>query len=363
MTVALKSTRIKEVPHNRLTFGEAEVEAVARTVRSGQWAHGPRVTELESELARIAKVKYCVCVASGLAALRLALGALGIKHGDTVLVPAYSCVALANACLSWGATPHPVDIESGTWNLSARCCARAISELRPKAIIAVNTFGAPVNLSLGHGGPPIIEDCAHAFGLEVGGWSLGGRFEVGILSFYATKLMGGREGGAVLTNSAGVFEFVKSARDYSDKPPDAHRMNDKMTDLEASLVLSQLERLPEMLTRRETLALRYIDLLSSSGASRFFRLPHVDGKRIWYRFAVEMLRDNPQCIVDKLHSEGVEAALPVSDWRSPGGLVCPKADRAYGSLLSLPLYPSLTEEEQDHVVDSFLAHCREKSRA
>ena len=364
MSVVSKPTRVREVPHNRLTFGEAEVEAVTRTVRSGQWAQGPRVAELECELARIAKVRYCVCVASGLSAVRLALGALGVTQGARVLVPAYSCVALANACLSWGAEPVPVDIESDTWNLDARRCRQAISVTDAKAIIAVNTFGAPADLAYGQNTRiPIIEDCAHAFGLDVDGRALGGRSEIGILSFYATKLLGGGEGGAVLTNSADVFQFVSSSRDYGDKLPDAHRMNDKMSDLEASLVLAQLERLPEMLARREALAFRYIDLLSSAGSGKLFRLPPRHEKRIWYRFVVEVLSGDAQQFIEELRREGVDAALPVSDWRLPGGPVAPTADRAYRRLLSLPLYPSLTEEEQDYVVSALLRVCEERIRA
>jgi dTDP-4-amino-4,6-dideoxygalactose transaminase len=364
MSVVSKPTRVREVPHNRLTFGEAEVEAVTRTVRSGQWAQGPRVAELECELARIAKVKYCVCVASGLSALRLALGALGVTQGARVLVPAYSCVALANACLSWGAEPVPVDIESDTWNLDARRCREAVSEVGAKAVIAVNTFGAPADLTYGQNTRiPIIEDCAHAFGLDVDGRPLGGRSEIGILSFYATKLLGGGEGGAVLTNRADVFEFVNSARDYSDKLPDAHRMNDKMSDVEASLVLAQLERLPEMVAKREALALRYIDLLSSAGSGKLFRLPPWDEKRIWYRFVVEVLSEDAQQFVEELRSEGVDAALPVNDWRLPGGPVAQTADRAYRRLLSLPLYPILTEDEQDYVVSTFWRVCEERIRA
>jgi perosamine synthetase len=365
MSIALKPNRTKHVPHNRLTFGEREVEAVARAVRSGQWAQGPRVAELECALAQMAKVKYSVCVASGLSALRLALGALGISQAACVLIPAYSCVALANACLSWGAVPVPVDVENEAWNLDAECCTRAISQWRPSAVIAVNTFGAPVKLEFeGRGDLPVVEDCAHGFGLETNAGPLGGRSEIGILSFYATKLLGGGEGGAILTDSAEVAQFVRSARDYSDKLPDAHRMNDKMNDLEASLVLAQLEHLPEMIARRETLALRYVELLSvSDAAEKVFGLPYVNSKRIWYRFVVEMRAGVAQELMEELRKQGVDADLPVADWRLPGGPSCPTADQAYRLLLSLPLYPSLTEEEQDYVVDRFLRICEEKIRA
>src|SRR5437764_2592062 len=172
--------RHRIVPHNRLTFDEAEVQAVADVVRSGQWAQGPRVAELERELARVAEVQYAVCVGSGLSAMRLALGALQISGGDRVLIPAYSCVALANACLCRSATPIPVEIDGANWNIDTNVCRCEIAESRPKAIIAVNTFGTPADLSFrGAEEIPIIEDCAHAFGLEFSGCRLGGRSEIG----------------------------------------------------------------------------------------------------------------------------------------------------------------------------------------
>jgi dTDP-4-amino-4,6-dideoxygalactose transaminase len=232
-------------------------------------------------------------------------------------------------------------------------------------VIAVNTFGSPVKLEFeGRDDLPIVEDCAHAFGLETNEGPLGGRSKIGVLSFYATKLLGGGEGGAVLTNSPEVSQFVRSARDYSDKLPDAHRMNDKMNDLEASLVLAQLQRLPEMIARREALALRYVELLSASDAAgRVFGLPHVNGRRIWYRFVVELRGGLAQEFMEELRKQGVDADLPVADWRLPGGPSCPMADQAYRSLLSLPLYPSLTEEEQDYVADRLLRICEEKIRA
>lgn len=353
------------VSHNRLTFDEAEVQAVADVVRSGHWAQGPRVAELERELARVAGVQYAVCVSSGLSALRLALGALQISCGDTVLIPAYSCVALANACLCRSATPIPVEIEGTNWNIDTNACRRAIAENSPKAIIAVNTFGTPADLSFRDAeGIPVIEDCAHAFGFELRGCRLGGRSEIGVLSFYATKLLGGGEGGAVLTNLRSVYEFIRSARDYSDQPPDSQRLNDKMTDLEAALVLAQLDRLASTLARREVLARRYLDLLGRfAGKFHSFRLPQADENRVWYRFVVEMLERSARSVIEALKMEGVDAALPVNEWRTSGRSDCPVADRAYRSLVSLPLYPGLSQEEQDHVVKSLLKVCREVESA
>src|SRR6266853_689704 len=128
------------IPHNRLTFGDTECDAVLRAVRSGQWAQGPRVQELETALARLGGVQHAVCVACGFAALRLTLGALGVRTGDSVLVPAYSCVALANAALAWGATPIPVDVDAVHWNIEPAQCRLHIASSRARATIAINTF-------------------------------------------------------------------------------------------------------------------------------------------------------------------------------------------------------------------------------
>jgi dTDP-4-amino-4,6-dideoxygalactose transaminase len=352
------------IPHNRLTYDEAECEAVVRTVQSGYWAQGPRVCELEAVLARIAGVQHATCVASGLAALRLALGALDVRSGDSVLVPAYSCVALANASLAWGASPVPVDVDPADWNLEPEQCVAAIAKHRPRAVIAVHTFGTPAALSkIRAVGAPVVEDCAHAFGLELGDGALGGRAEVGVLSFYATKLIGSGEGGAVLTNSAEIAKFVRSARDYGDQPPCAYRMNDKMNDLEASLVLAQLKRLPEMISARAALAQRYGELLGSSQENHFFRIPDVRQRRVWYRFAVEMVQAGGESIVSGLERRGVHAAIPVKDWRASDSPFCPVADRAYGHVVSLPLYPTLTIAEQDRVVETFLSVSGECARA
>jgi len=350
-----------EVPHNRLTFGDAECDAVLLTVRSGQWAQGPRVEELELALARTAGVQYAVCVGSGLAALRLSLGALQVGSGDRVLVPAYSCVALANSVLSWGAMPVPVDVEPENWTIDPTQCRLHLENAPAKAGIAVNNFGAPARIEQ-LDGLAWIEDCAHSFGIEVDGKPLGSRAEIGVLSFYATKLIGGGEGGAVLTNSKRIADFVRSSRDYGDQSADPHRLNDKMTDLEASLVLAQMERLPNMIAARKTIAERYMDRLGKAVDSGACRLPIIRTPRIWYRFAVEMLGVSAETVVNDLLSFGISAAIPVSDWRTKDG-TSPVADRAYRSLVSLPLYPTLSEIEQDAVIAAFTKLCEGYDRA
>jgi perosamine synthetase len=363
----LRIERPGDVSHNRLTFDEREVKAVAETVQSGQWTSGPKVVELETELAKLGGVSYAVCVSSGTSALRLALKGLGANPGDGVLIPAYSCVALANATLACGAAPLPVDVDSESFNIDHGLAAKMLEDAgrsgrvaRLAAIIAVNTFGAPaLTESLMSHGVPVIEDCAHGFGIRVGGEPLGGRAEAGVLSFYATKLIGAGEGGAVLTNKAELASFVKGWRDYGDQAPDRTRLNDKMTDIEAALALCQLRRLPEMIHTRQQLVNRYDELLSAEAKRMgLFRLPSVSHTRVWYRYAVEMIGIPARDVVEKLRPYGIIAAQPVTDWRPLNGPSCPVADEAYRHLISLPLYPTLTAEEQSRVCHAFLSVCK-----
>ena len=361
--VVLMKRRLVQIPHNRLTFGDEEVDSVAAVIRSGQWASGSQVVLLENKLAEMFDVGHAVCVGSGLGALRLAIKALGGSQDVVVGVPAYSCVALANAVLSCGARLVTFDVRANSWNLDQvqACCVEPV--VNSNILIAVNTFGLPADIDkLVASGKSVIEDCSHGFKIDSKGRPLMGCARVAVFSFYATKLIGAGEGGAVLTNDAAVASFVRSWRDYSDKEPDGSRLNDKMNDIEASLALCQLRRLSKTLVRRQQLADRYYEYL---GTSRVLQgrvvLPELNYGRVWYRYAVELASVGAAEVVELLARRGVRAEQPVTDWRpkfSPG---CPNADRAYRNLISLPLYPRLTEAEQDAVIDAFISVIAEVS--
>ena len=336
------------IQHNRLTFGLAEEQAVAEAVRSGQWAMGQRVALLEQAIARTTGVSEAVATATGLAALRLALLAVGVGAGSRVGVPAYSCVALANAILSCGGEPVPIDIRPDDWNLNPAATS-AVSGL--SAIIAVHTFGSPAPISeLKRLRIPVVEDCAHALGIKTGATWLGGLGDVAVLSLYATKLVGGGEGGCVVSRDSAITSYVRDARDYTDKAPSRSRLNDKMTDVLAALAHSQLERLPDLLSARRALAARYDSLLTRDVVTKSrLRLPEREANRVWYRYVVELDRPIHDEFLADTRDRGVIIERPVEPWLedlSP----YPVAQRAYGHLLSLPLYPTLTHDDQDEVV-------------
>lgn len=346
------------VPHNRLTYGSEEAEAVAEVVRSGNWACGELSARLETRLADCAGVAGAVVVGSGLGALRLALLALGIKAGDAVAVPAYSCVALANAVLACGAEAVPVDVEPDTWNMSPdalRVAAGARSNL--KAVIAVHTFGQPARIAdLAAVGFPVIEDCSHAFGAS----NFGKLGAAAVLSLYTTKLLGGGQGGGVLSDNGEILAGVRDGCDYTDRAASPILLNDRSTDIEASLVLCQLDRLPAMLARRAELAGNYQCLLRSRvDGTPGVKLPSVLPGRIWYRYAVSV--PDADEIVARMALQGVTAASPVHNWLEHDISNFPVSEQAYRTLLSLPLYPSLSDFEQERVADTFLHSLSQRS--
>lgn len=337
------------VPHNRLTFGLEEERAVQRIVRSGRWTAGAELAELERRLALTAGVAHAVGVGSGLGALRLALLSLRVGAGDLVAVPAYSCVALANAVLACGAEPVPVDVESGTWNISVGAL-RAVLAARPviKAAVVVHTFGRRAAVrEIEALGIPVVEDCSHAFGLA----PLGALGRVAILSLYATKLLGAGEGGVVLTQDSLIADRVRGARDYADQAPVAWRLNDKMTDLEAALGLCQLDRLPASLTRRTELAQRYTARLAELTAHGC-TLPDEAPDRVWYRYVISV--PAADAIIARLAAAGITATRPVENWGGATSALTPVSATAFQHLVSLPLYPTLTDAEQDRVCSVLL---------
>ncbi len=332
------------VPHNRLTHGPEEEIAVAAVVRSGRWAAGAETEKLEEEFARAAGVAAAVAVGSGLGGLRLAFRSLGLPRGAGVAVPAYACVALANAVLAAGGRPIPTEVEPTTWTL-APTAVRGLQGAgeNPVCAMAVHTFGARADVGeLMRMGLPVIEDCSHAFGRG----ELGRLGTLAVVSLHATKLMGAGEGGMVLTNDTALAEWLRAERDYTDRAATADRLNDKPTDLMAALARCQLRRLPAMLAARDTLAARYSELLGPLAARVGVALPVPQSGRVWYRYAIAV-PGAAEPMVEQLAAAGVRAARPVEPWTA---LADGPSAAAFRSVVSLPLYPSLTLAEQNHVV-------------
>lgn len=342
------------VAHSRPYVGDAEAAAAAAVIRSRALAAGAVASELEAAWCESTGATAAACVASGVSALRLGLHALGVGAGDEVIVPAYSCVALLNAPLALGATPVLADVQTDDWTLAVDDVERCLTP-RTRAIVAVDLFGMPAPLSeLADFGLPIVEDCAHGIGGRTSAGPFGSGSAVSMSSFYATKMLGAGEGGIVAALDPDVVERVRAARDYGDQLPSPAHLNDKLTDVEAAVALVQLRRLDEILRLRAARAAGYGRRLASFSASGLVVLPPERDGRIWYRYAVRLPGRSAADVCNRMAARGVRAEQPVWDlraapqWRDELG----RTAQAFGEVVSLPLYPDLTDAEQQRVCDA-----------
>ncbi len=346
--------------HSRPTLDEADVRAVTEVLRSGRISQGEVTRQFEEAVARVVGVRGGVATSSGTAALHLALLALGVGSSDEVILPSYTCVALLQAVRYVGAIPRLVDLEPDGYNLSVEEVRRRITR-RTRAILVPHMFGTPANIEALCGlGIPVIEDVAQALGATVRGRPVGSFGAVAVCSFYATKVITTGEGGMVLSSSELLLRRVRELRGYDGRRRLQTRFNYKLTDFQAALGLSQLRKLPELLDRRRQLAARYTERVQALG----LRPPTVrpGSASIYYRYVVEV--SDAARTREALQTHGVETSPPVF-WplhRYLGLAGFPRTERAYRTALSLPLYPSLREEEVNRIFLALEATLQERRR-
>lgn len=334
--------------HNKIFASEADAEAVAKIVLSGQWACGEQTLLLERELANYVGFDYCVCVASGSSALRLSLLSIGIGKDDEVIIPAYSCVCIINSVLSIGAKPIIVDVSPFTWVIDPEQIKKNITSAT-KAIIAVNTFGCKINfIDIAEFGIPVILDISHGFLNEPADCEA----KLAIASLYATKFIGAGEGGAVFTNDSALADWVKSFRDYTDQPVNGLRQNDKMTDIEAALGRSRLKNIDNIISWRNQLACQYINEFKRYNVNELFMLPVRKPHEIWYRYPILLYEKNVDEAILYFRKNSVIAERPVENWHSKflNGREFPASELAFSRLLSLPFHAGISPDNITKIV-------------
>jgi dTDP-4-amino-4,6-dideoxygalactose transaminase len=335
------------IPHSRPTINGSDIEAVTEVLTSGRIAQGEKVIEFENALARYVGKKYGVAVSSGTSALHFALLGLGIRPGDEVIMPSYVCSSPYFATVHTGAVPKIVDIDLLNLNICAAALRSHLSS-RTKAIIAPHMFGNPAEIDpLLELGIPIIEDCAQSLGAEYRSHQVGSYGELSVFSFYATKMITTGEDGMILTDNEERFSKLVDLRDYDKKALLPTKYNCKMTDIQASLGLSQLARLPDFVERRRRIASLYNDSFS-----KYLKLPkvHAQSRPVFYRYV--MMLDKMEQVREKACSNGIVCERPVflPLHRNLDKVECPNSDTAHQHALSIPLYPSMSQEETDYIV-------------
>jgi dTDP-4-amino-4,6-dideoxygalactose transaminase len=337
-------------------------EGWAEVLKTTAFIGGRQVAEFEAEFAAYQEVAHCVAVANGTDAIELALRALGVGHGDECVLPANTFIATAEAVARTGATPVLVDCVDDTALLDVDLLAEAITK-RTKAILPVHLYGqaAPVELVRAAApGVPVVEDAAQAQGARRGGVPVGGLGDIAATSFYPGKNLGAYgDGGAVLTTSAELADAVKLLREHGSPRKYEHSVlgfNSRLDTVQAVVLSAKLRRLDGWNAARRAAAARYDALLADLPS---VRTPVVlDGNLpVWHLYVVRVPdRDR---VLGELHAAGIGAGIhyptPVhltgafsSLGHAPGDF--PVTERIAGELLSLPLFPEITEAQQERVV-------------
>ncbi len=376
-TIFIESEIRMYIPYGHQTITEEDIQAVVEVLRSDYLTTGPAIGGFEQKVAAYTGAKYAVAVSNGTAALHIACLAAGIGPGDEVITTPITFAASANCVLYCGGKPVFADIDPVTYNIDPADIERKITS-RTKAIIPVHFTGQPCEMDEIHRiarehGLMVIEDAAHALGAGYKGRKVGSLgSDMTCFSFHPVKPITTGEGGMVVTDDEGLYRRLCLFRSHGITREESLMGKDeggwyyeqlelgynyRMTDIQAALGSSQLEKLDGFIGRREFLAGRYDKAFE--GCSGFIcpsQLPDVESG--WHLYVLQLLEEGRKEAFARLREAGIGVNvhyIPV--YRHPyyqkhgyQDTSCPHAEQLYQHMISLPLYPGLTEEEQDYVI-------------
>lgn len=377
------------IPYGRQDICEADIQAVVSVLQSDFLTQGPVVPAFEQAVKNYCGASHAVAVNSATSALHLSCLVLGVGAGDVVWTTPISFVASANCAIYCGAQVDFVDIDPRTYNMSVASLAEKLEQAEkngalPKVVIPVHLAGQSCDMAgifalSQKYGFKIIEDASHAIGGRYKGQSIGCcRYsDITVFSFHPVKIITSGEGGMALTNDTRLAIQLARLRShgitrYPEEmtcPPDGPwyyqqielGFNYRMTDIQAALGLSQMDRLDEFVAKRAAIASRYDQMLNGLWVTTPYRDPDTDSA--WHLYIIRLDRDkirfSQREVFERLRSFGIIVNLHyIPIYRHPfyeAMGFCknsfPNAEKYYSEAISLPIYPTLTEEQQSLVVE------------
>lgn len=378
------------IPYGRQDISEADIQAVVEVLRSDYLTQGPAVPAFEKSVADYCGAQHSVAVNSATSALHIACLALGVGPGDMVWTAPITFVASANCALYCGAKVDFVDIDPRSYNMSTERLTEKLAQAAktgklPKVVIPVHLCGQPCDMALIHAlgqryGFRIIEDASHGIGGKYRGEPIGNcRYsDITVFSFHPVKIITTGEGGMAMTNDAQLAKRMQQLRSHGitrDASEMTHEpdgpwyyqqielgYNYRMTDLQAALGVSQMQRLDEFVARRHALAERYDRLLADVPLITPWQ--HADSHSARHLYVIRLkLNANAKThrqVFEALRDAGVGVNVHyVPVYRQPyyHGMgfqagYCPEAEQYYAEAISLPMYPGLTDAQQDRVIET-----------
>ena len=373
------------IPYGKQTIEQDDIQAVVDVLKSDFLTTGPKIAEFEQTVADYVGAKYAVAISNGTSALHAACFAAGIEPGDEVITTPLTFAASANCVLYCGGTPVFADVDPKTYNIDPEDIQRKITD-RTKAIIAVHLAGQPCDMDAIHSiarehGLIVIEDGAHALGSVYKGKKVGSMSDMTTFSFHPVKPITTGEGGMIVTDNEDFYKKMILFRSHGITRDDSMMTrndgpwfyqqfnlgyNYRITDIQCALGCSQMKKLDRFLARRKEIVARYNEAFADcDNIITPYQLS--DTESGWHLYIVQVKKCDRRQVFENMRENGIGVNVhyipvymhPYYQELGYENVHCANAEEIYSHIISLPLYPGLTSEQQDYVIDTLKSLCEE----
>lgn len=375
------------IPYGKQTIEQDDIQAVVDVLKSDFLTTGPKIAEFEQTVADYVGAKYAVAISNGTSALHAACFAAGIEPGDEVITTPLTFAASANCVLYCGGTPVFADVDPKTYNIDPEDIQRKITD-RTKAIIAVHLAGQPCDMDAIHSiarehGLIVIEDGAHALGSVYKGKKVGSMSDMTTFSFHPVKPITTGEGGMIVTDNEDFYKKMILFRSHGITRDDSMMTrndgpwfyqqfnlgyNYRITDIQCALGCSQMKKLDRFLARRKEIVARYNEAFADcDNIITPYQLS--DTESGWHLYIVQVKKCDRRQVFENMREKGIGVNVhyipvymhPYYQEHGYENVHCANAEEIYSHIISLPLYPGLTSEQQDYVIDTLKSLCEEQN--